>query len=239
MAWLGDFHIHSNFSDGQLSIAEVIDLYGGLGFGAIAITDHLCESETFLGRSARWMNRTLTEKTFPIYIEQIQEQAERALKMYNMVVIPGFEVTKNSIFNHRSAHILALGLEQFVSADQEPLAIARQIRALGGLAVAAHPVHTGALEPQTYHLWSRRDEWAGEFDAWEVASGPVFSEEVLHSGLPLLASSDLHRTEQINSWKTQLQCRRHPQAILAAIRRQQVEFKKFQVPFRKMAKSCH
>src|SRR4051812_18852516 len=97
---LGDFHIHSKFSDGYLSIPEIVDLYGKRGFGVIAITDHLCEAKTFLGKSARWLERTLTEETFPFYIEQIKEEAKRAMKLYGMIVLPGFEITKNSIFNH-------------------------------------------------------------------------------------------------------------------------------------------
>lgn len=36
----GDFHIHSTYSDGQLNIKELIDLYKKTGFNVIAITDH-------------------------------------------------------------------------------------------------------------------------------------------------------------------------------------------------------
>lgn len=227
---LGDFHIHSRFSDGVLTIPELVDAYGQRGFGVIAITDHLCESETFLGRSARFLERTLTAESFPRYIEQIREEGERAWKQYRMIVLPGFEVTKNSIFNHRSAHILAIGIDQFVSADQDPLTIARQIRSHGGLAVAAHPVFTGIKEPQTYFLWNRREEWRSEFDAWEVASGPVLFREVMTSGLNLIASSDLHQLRQITSWKTKLSCERQPEAILDAIRRQNLDFVFYQDP---------
>jgi hypothetical protein len=225
---LGDFHSHSRFSDGHLKIPDLVDLYGKRGFGAIAITDHLCETKTFLGKSARFLERTLTEKTFPLYIEQIREEAERAWKQYRMIVLPGFEITKNSIFNHRSAHILAIGIDQFVSADQDPLTIAREIRAKGGLAIAAHPVDTGVSEPQTYYLWNKREEWKNEFDAWEVASGQKIFREVLHSGLPLIASSDLHHPKQISSWKTRLNCEKHPDAIKNAIRTQQLEFVYYQ-----------
>lgn len=232
---LGDFHIHSKFSDGVLSIPDLVDLYGSRGFGVIAITDHLCETETFLGRSAKFLSRTLTPDSFPRYIDQIREEAERAWKLYRMLVLPGFEVTKNSIFNHRSAHILAVGLDQFVSADQEPLAIAREIRAKGGLAIAAHPVFTGLKEPQTYFLWNRRHEWRHEFDAWEVASGPNLFREVLQSGLPMIASSDLHHPRQLRSWKTKLECERHPEAVIDAIRTQQIDFMFYEDPCKQTA----
>jgi PHP family Zn ribbon phosphoesterase len=237
MVVLGDFHIHSKFSDGTLSIPELVDLYGQRGFGAIAITDHLCEEKTFLGRSARVLARTLTRETFPHYIAQIKEEAARAWKQYRMVVLPGFEITKNSIFNHRSAHVLAVGLDQYVSADQDILSATREIRRLGGLAIAAHPVDTGLREPQTFYLWNRRKEWAHEFDAWEVASGTKMFQEVLSSGLPLIASSDLHHPKQISSWKTKLHAEKHPEAILAAIREQKLDFVYYQDPCAESAMS--
>ena len=37
---LCDFHVHTQWSDGKLTIAEVVDLYGSSGnFDVIAITD--------------------------------------------------------------------------------------------------------------------------------------------------------------------------------------------------------
>src|SRR5689334_9222279 len=107
---LCDFHIHSQFSDGHLSIPQLVDLYGSQGFGAIAITDHLCEESSFLGKSAQFLGRTLTHESFPRYMEILASEAARAWDQYRMIVIPGYEITKNSLNNHRSAHFLALGV---------------------------------------------------------------------------------------------------------------------------------
>src|ERR1035437_7726451 len=222
---LADFHIHSNFTDGKLSIPELIDFYGKRGFGAIAITDHLCESSSWLGHAARFLGHTLTPATFPLYLEVIKTESARAWAQYRMVVIPGFELSKNSISNFRSAHILGLGISEFLPADGDALELVRAIRAQGGVSVAAHPVSTGKLEKQTLHLWNRREELRGEIDAWEVASGQVLFQDVLKSGLPMLANSDLHRPQQISAWKTVLECEKHPEAILDAIRKQEVSFK--------------
>jgi len=221
---LCDFHIHSSFSDGRLSIPELIDLYGKRGFGAIAITDHLCEEYTFLGQTAQFFERTLTRKTFPKYLQILKEEAARAWDQYRMLVIPGYELTKNSLINSRSAHMVVLGVEHYISADQEVTDLLKQVRDLGGFSIAAHPVSTQQLEPQTYYLWSRREQLAKDFDAWEVASGRVLFKEVANSGLPLIANSDLHHPRQISSWKTQLTCARSREAIFHAIRRQQVDF---------------
>lgn len=224
MMMLCDFHIHSTFSDGRLTVAELVDLYGARGFGAIAITDHLCEEKSFLGRTARFFERTLTRDTYPTYLETLKAEAARAWDQYRMVVIPGYELTKNSLVNQRSAHVVVLGATEFLSADQDIATLLKQVRNQGALSIAAHPVHTGNFEPQTYFLWSRREELATLFDAWEVASGRHLSPEVLHSGLPMIANSDLHHPRQIESWKTKLSCERHPEAILQAIRNQDVEF---------------
>ena len=141
-----------------------------------------------------------------------------------MVVIPGFELTKNNISNHRSAHMLAIGVDEFIAADGDPVDWARSIRSQGAIAVAAHPVPTRKVEKQTLHLWDRREELTPELDAWEVASGPYWFDEVAESGLPLLATSDLHSVRQIRAWKTALECERHPEAVLEAIRKQELKF---------------
>jgi hypothetical protein len=225
MQVLADLHIHSNFSDGKMTIPELVDFYGKRGFGCIAITDHICEETTFLGRAAGYLNCTLSPATFPLYMEILKTEAERAWDRYKMVVIPGFELTKNSISNHRSAHILGLGIHDFLGAEGDVVTLARAIRNQGGLSIAAHPVSTRKFEPQTYHLWNRREELSAEIDAWEVASGRHLFDEVRMSGLPMVASSDLHHAAQINSWKTVLDCELHPEAILQAIREQRLSFR--------------
>jgi predicted metal-dependent phosphoesterase TrpH len=219
-----DFHLHSTFSDGKLSIPELVDLFGQRGFGAIAITDHLCESRTVIGKGAAWLGRSLTPAVFPLYREILKSEAERAYRKYKMVVIPGFELTQNSISNHRSAHVLALGVDEFIEANGDVSELAQRIRSKGGLAIAAHPVSTRKVEKQTYHLWDRRRELAPLFDAWEVASGPYLFSEVSASRLPKIASSDMHVPQQMTSWKTVLHCERHPEAILRAIKRQEISF---------------
>lgn len=234
---LCDFHIHSTYSDGHLTIPELVDLYGTRGFGAIAITDHLCEEHTMLGKTARFFERTLTRRTFPNYLRELDEQAVRAWDQYRMLLLPGYELTKNSLANQRSAHMVVLGCREFLSADQEVSALLKQVRAAGGLSIAAHPVNTGYIEPQTYYLWSRREELASEFDAWEVASGPRLFDAVLRSGLPMIANSDLHHPRQITSWKTKLTCERHPEAIFSAIRSQEVEFVFYADPLARSAKA--
>lgn len=222
--FLADFHVHSNFSDGKLAIPDVIDMFGKRGFGAIAITDHLCEKQSFLGKASSYLGCTLTAGTFPLYLEILKTEAARAWDQYRMVVLPGYEVTKNTLSNHHSAHVLGIGVTELVSADADVAEIARGIRAQGALAIAAHPVWTRKMEKQTYHIWHRRQELEKEFDAWEVASGAYLFDEVAQTNYPKIASSDLHVPRHMTSWKTVLECERHPEAILDAIRKQDIRF---------------
>ena len=120
--------------------------------------------------------------------------------------------------------MVALGVSECFWADGDILDWTRRIRDAGGVSIAAHPVHLGQTDKQTYLLWHRRRELATEFDAWEVASGKLLFNQVLSSGLPMIANSDLHKMHHMSSWKTVLRCERHPEAILDAIRKQEVEF---------------
>lgn len=226
--FLGDFHLHSTFSDGELSIPQLVDLMGQNNVGAIAITDHLCEEKTFLGKAARWLDKTLTRKTFPAYMELLQSERERAWRQYRMLVIPGVEITKNSFSHNDSAHVLALDIHKFINPDKPLREILADIKAQGGLAIAAHPVFTGKSEHQTRLLWNQRDELDSHIDLWEVSSGPRLFPEVQKSKLRKIANSDLHRAEQIRSWKTLFTCEKHPDAIKDALLKQEIDFKYFE-----------
>ncbi|MCB0390149.1 MAG: hypothetical protein KDD58_02605 [Bdellovibrionales bacterium] len=221
---LGDFHIHTNFSDGRLSIPEVIDYYGMRGFDVISITDHLCDNQSLCGMAANYLDKTLTQKTWNLYLETLQAEAERAWFQYRLLVLPGVELTKNSLINSRSAHVLAINVENYINPLQDPYDLAIDIHKQDGLCIAAHPVWTRKVEPQTYHLWDNRWELASVIDAWEVASGPHMFDEVLTSGLPLIANSDFHHPHHMRSWKTLLDCKKNPADILEAIRKQRIKF---------------
>ncbi|HUB87557.1 MAG TPA: glycosyltransferase, partial [Verrucomicrobiae bacterium] len=56
---LCDFHIHTNYSDGKLSVPEIIDFYGERGFDCICITDHLADPKGLIGKISELSNMTL------------------------------------------------------------------------------------------------------------------------------------------------------------------------------------
>jgi predicted metal-dependent phosphoesterase TrpH len=222
--FLADLHLHSQFSDGSLTIPELVDLMGKHGMGAIAITDHLCENKTFLGKAARVLSKSLFKRNFQDYLNLINEEADRAWQQYRMLVIPGVEITKNSFSHKDSAHILAIDIHDYIDPDLPLREIIDAIHAQGGLAIAAHPVSTGKVEHQTFQLWEMREELKTLIDAWEVASGRVLFDEVHKSGLPAVANSDLHVPGQIESWKTSFAVEKTASAIKNAIVQQNLGF---------------
>lgn len=228
--FLGDFHMHSKNSDGKLAISELVDLYGRRGFGAIAITDHLCETGNFLGQSAYYLQKTLRALDYNRYVAEIEIEAARAKRQYNMIVIPGVEFTKNSFSHGDSAHVVALNIRKYIDPDQSVDAIIDAVHAQKGLAIAAHPVSTRKIEPQTYHLWHNRDRLSKKIDAWEVASGANLFDEVYESGLPMIANSDMHVRRQLSSWKTVLEGERSLENILASIKNQNIQFTYYEDP---------
>jgi histidinol phosphatase-like PHP family hydrolase len=74
---MADLHVHSTFSDGKLTVSELVDFYGERGFGCIAITDHICEQKSFLGLAAGALKFTLTPDSFPQYLETVHEADDR------------------------------------------------------------------------------------------------------------------------------------------------------------------
>lgn len=222
--FLADLHIHSTFSDGRLTIPQLVDLFGQRGCGAIAITDHLCEENTIWGRSAHALGLTLTKATFPLYREILKSERNRAWREYRMILIPGVEITKNALSDFNSAHILSLGTLDYISADDPVDQVLQNIRAAGGLSVAAHPLPMGRFDKQTLHLWHHRERLRDLVDVWEIANGCHFFEEVQDTDLAKLANSDFHRRGDFGSWKTILRSDRDPDAIRDAILNQNTHF---------------
>ncbi|MBK9037648.1 MAG: PHP domain-containing protein [Bdellovibrionales bacterium] len=223
MAMLSDLHIHSTYSDGKLSIREIVDLYGRAKFDVIAITDHLCESNNLIGYVSHKLKRSISEENFGQYMEEIHREAFRAMRKYGMLVIPGVEVTKNSFCGDRSSHFIILNPDSCPNANETTLDILKEFKSTTTALIAAHPLHTGKIEFQSLHLWNHRETFREVFDAWEVSSFQRYFFEVESEKLPQIASSDFHNHSHFSSWKTLLYCRQKPADVVDAIKMQALE----------------
>jgi len=223
---LCDFHVHTQWSDGKLSVAEVVDLYGSTGkFDAIAITDHILMKRDLLARAGRLatLGRRafgVREDDFQSYLADIETQAKRAWKTYGMLVIPGAEVTQNRLRGRKNSHIIALDIKKYISADQRADDVLREIRRQGGLSIACHPHHrtTRRIEISTCYLWDHRDELSDLVDVWEAANRDDLFSVTSLKHFPCVANSDFHKPRHLYSWKTLVRSEKSWPAIKKALR---------------------
>ena len=216
---LCDFHIHTTYSDGVLPLPRVVDIFGQSGHDVIAITDHIVNHDSGLGKIAHRIRHSLNAETFQRYSDEIAREAERAWHAYRMVVLPGAEMTRNTINRHTSVHALALGLDEFCSADGDPLEMLQELKSRGAVTVACHPHEMSEWFANTWYLWNRRKQVGDLVDLWEVGCRwelfPVISRE----SLPHIANSDFHRPEHLYAWKTLLPAEKNRESVLEVLRR--------------------
>lgn len=170
--------VHTRWSDGSLSVAEVVDPYGRTGkFDLMAITDHILMKKDLLARAGKLAtlgrrNYGVREPDFDAYVKDVREQARRARAQYGMLVIPGAEITQNRLNGKKNSHVIALDIQKYISADQTATDILREIRRQGALSIACHPHHrtTRRIEISTCSLWDHRAELSGLVDVWEAAN---------------------------------------------------------------------
>jgi UDP-N-acetylglucosamine:LPS N-acetylglucosamine transferase/predicted metal-dependent phosphoesterase TrpH len=219
-ALLCDFHIHTNYSDGRLTVPEVVDFYGLRGFDCICITDHWTDPSRLIGKLSRLTPFTLSYDQIEEYFEVIAREARRAWRRYGMLVLTGLEFNKDGPTSKSSAHLLGIDLKEPISPRLDLWHTVDRIHAQGGLAVASHPhVMKSEWAKDTLYLWEHQDEFAPVIDAWEIANRNNLFAPVSLKRLPFLANSDFHKPKHIYSWKTLVHCPKEPEAIKECIRR--------------------
>lgn len=222
---LCDFHVHTRWSDGRLTLREVVDLYGRTRkFDVIAITDHILMKRDLLARVGRLATLGqrrfgVTEDVFEAYLDDVRAEAARAQREYGMLVIPGAEVTQNRLRGRKNAHIIALDIKQYISADQSADAILREIRRQNAVSIACHPHHrtTRRIEISTCYLWDHRNDLSELVDVWEAANRDDLFSVTSLKHFPYVASSDFHKAKHLYSWKTLLKAEKNWPAIRRAL----------------------
>ncbi len=210
---LCELHAHTTWSDGALTLTELVDLYGMHGFDVLCVTDHLLRSDD---RSLR-----LRPGTHPHYLKTIERESRRAREQYDLLMIPGAELTHSARDPDEAGHALAVGLRSFCSLDEglEPALVAA--RASGAAIIAAHP-HGSNDDPRpertTRWFWRNHQRLDGVVDRYEVVNRRQTFGWVAEAGLPAIATGDFHRVEHLPSWKTLLPCAKNERAVVGYLR---------------------
>jgi predicted metal-dependent phosphoesterase TrpH len=209
-----------------LTIREVIDLYGQTGrFDVIGITDHILMARDLLARVGRFAflgQRTfsVTPDRFQAYLDEIRVEAHRAKRLYDLLVIPGAEITQNHLRSKKNSHIVALNLTEYISADQPAEDILKEIRRQGAFSIACHPHNraTRRVEIGTCYLWDHRKRLVDLVDVWEAANRDDLFSVTSLKHYPYVANSDFHKPKHLYSWKTLLRCEKNWESVARALR---------------------
>jgi len=217
---LCELHAHTRWSDGAFSVPELVDLYGRNGFDVLCVTDHVNRSDDpWLPPDAPTPG--VTRANHADYLAEIAAQAERARREYDLLVLPGIELTYNDLDPRLAAHAVAVGCRSFVSVDGGVDAALAEARGEGAALVAAHPFKAprGPIPSRVTLLWSR--EWRrlrGLVDRWELFNKSDLYGWVAERGLPAVAAGDFHRLEHLPGWKTLLPCAKDEEALVGYLR---------------------
>ncbi len=207
---LCELHAHTTWSDGALSVRELCDLYGRRGFDVLAITDHATREpcEVHAGNHAA-------------YLAEVEAEGDRARRLYDLLVIPGLELTYDDDDPAASAHAVAVGLRQPVDVDAGVEQMLRAARACGAALVAAHPYSAAeaAHSPRRTAAFSADPgRLAPLVDRFELFNRQTLFGWVADAGLPSVATGDFHRLEHLAMWKTLLPCPKVEHAVVDYLR---------------------
>jgi len=206
---LCELHAHTTWSDGSLSVRELCDLYGRAGFDVLTVTDH-----TEPGFHVQ-------EPDFPAYLAQIDAEGDRARALYDLLVIPGLELTYEHADAAQAGHALALGLRSFVGVGDGLEPALRAARAQGAALVAAHPYLLADAESslrRTAAFATDPERFAPLVDRFELFNRDTLFRWVADAGLPGIACGDFHRLEHLATWKTMLPCEKDERAVVEYLR---------------------
>jgi len=200
-----------------LTLPDLVDLYGTNGFDVLAVTDHVVRRE-----SPDDAPLAVHAGNHADYLAEIEAQAERARRDYDLLVLPGIELTYDDSDPLQAAHAVAVGVRDFVGLDDGIDAALVRARQAGAALVAAHPYDElpGELPPARPTQRFSRDwrELRPLVDRWELFNRRELFAWVAEQGLPAVASGDFHEPAHLFGWKTLLPCAKREDAVVEYLR---------------------
>jgi predicted metal-dependent phosphoesterase TrpH len=245
---LCELHSHTRWSDGELTVAELVDLHGRSGFDVLCITDHVVRSDDPWRLEEGLHFSAIEEETFPLYLAEIEREAARAWRTYGLLVVPGLELTFNDVKPVMAAHAVAIGLREFVSVDGGIAEAMKSAAKAGAALIAAHPNsaqdrgsasaespvartersrspltdnaarEAGAVRGRLTKRFSRDAGLRALADRFELFNRTQLFGWVAEAGLPAVASGDFHTPAHLSGWKTILPSRHDEQGVVEYLR---------------------
>jgi 3',5'-nucleoside bisphosphate phosphatase len=217
---LCELHAHTRWSDGELTVAELVDLHGRSGFDVLCVTDHVVRSDDPWREEEGLLFSSVEEESWPRYLADVEREAARAWRTYGMLVVPGLELTFNDDEPVLAAHAVAVGLREFVSVDDGIAEAMRTAAQAGAAIVAAHPnaeeraLKRGRLTKRFSHDAGLR----GLAHRFELFNRSQLFGWVAEAALPAVACGDFHTPEHLAGWKTLLPSRHDETSIVEYLR---------------------
>jgi len=213
---LADFHIHTSWSDGEVSPDEVVRLYAEWGISIIAITDHLYDVRSEHGRMMHENEQCIED--WNAYSDAVGRIAQLAWKRYGMLVITGAEICNIA----EDFHIVALDLKEPVDPNLSAEEVMAAVHSQGGIVIVPHPYELSGSEGRRGapldSIWRSRTAYRDRVDSWEIANGRDFFFEVLEANVRSVANADFHYPKQFFSWKTVVCAEKNVESVKQAIR---------------------
>ena len=217
---LCELHAHTTWSDGDLAPGELVDLYGQAGFDVLCVTDHVIRCDDPYTVWADDGAGMVNGGNHAAYIAQIAAEAERARDRYQMLVIPGLELTYNDLDPDVAAHALAIGCREYVDVGEGIECAMLRARRSGSAIVAAHPHtgHGGHRGAGTRRFSKDWQELATLVDRYELFNRRELFAWVAEAGLPGVAAGDFHRPGDLSGWKTLIPCQSDERSVVDYLR---------------------
>jgi predicted metal-dependent phosphoesterase TrpH len=217
---LCELHAHTTWSDGSQTIGQLIDSYGQAGFDVLCVTDHVVRSDD-PEHPPGGPPQHVHARNHSSYVMAIEIEAARARVQYDMLVLPGLELTYDDPDPLRAAHAVAVGLESFAGVDDGIERALIQARRQGAALIAAHPYPAAVAEQAPRATARFASDWrtlAPLVDRWELINRRDVFGWVADAGLPAVATGDAHEPEHLFTWKTMIFCRKERASVLAHLR---------------------
>ena len=182
---LGAIHIHSNYSDGEFTLADLRQIFVSAGCCFLCTSDH---AEAF------------DEEKLSDYISECQSLSDERFQL-----IPGLEYECES-----RIHILGYGVTSLMR-TKDPVEVIRRINDLGGISVIAHPPNWAFESIELFGSQLRGIEvWNSKYDGRYAPRPSTF--QLLHKmrehspNLHAYYGLDLHWKHQFRGLYIRMNC---------------------------------